>query len=301
VVRTSGLGGGDRQVILLRTLSSLFRLPAPPRPLRRTIVETVEQLTPHMVRIAVGGEGLADFEAGAFSDHYVKLQLPPAGADYDSGADFEAIRATRSRDEHPLTRTYSVRSWNQAERRLTIDFVVHGDSGVAGPWAAAAEPGDVLQFQGPGGAYSPRVDADWHLLAGDASVLPAIGASLERMPAGVAVFVVAEVDGPEEELALPTAADLRLRWLHRSESPGEEPDLLTEAVRALHLPAGDGHAFVHGEASSARALRRHFLVERELPAARLSASGYWKLRRTEEGWREDKAEWNRLAAADAPA
>jgi NADPH-dependent ferric siderophore reductase len=264
-------------------------------------VETAEQLTPHMVRIVVGGEGLANFEAGAFSDHYVKLQLPPAGADYDSGADFGEIRATRPRDEHPRTRTYSVRAWDQAARRLTIDFVVHGSTGVAGPWAAAAQPGDVLQFQGPGGAYVPRVDADWHLLAGDASVLPAIGAALERMPVGVAVFVVAEVDGPQEELALPTAADLRLRWLHRSASPGEEPDLLTDAVRALDLPSGDGQVFLHGEASSVRALRRHLLVDRELPAASLSVSGYWKLRRTEEGWREDKAEWQRLAAADAPA
>jgi len=276
-------------------------LPASPRPLRRATVETVEQMTPRMVRITVGGGGLAHFEAGEFSDHYVKLQLPPAGADYDSAADFGEIRATRPRDEHPRTRTYSVRAWDEAARRLTIDFVVHGESGVAGPWAAAAEPGDVLQLQGPGGGYSPRTDADWHLLAGDASVLPAISASLERMPAGVPVLVVAEVDGPEEQLELPTAADLRLHWLHRSDGPGEEPHLLADAVRALDLPPGDGQAFVHGEASSVRALRRHLLVERELPSASLSASGYWKLRRTEEGWRQDKAEWQRLAAADAPS
>ena len=31
----------------------------------------------------------------------------------------------------------------------------------------------------------------------------------------------------------------------------------------------------------------------------LSVSGYWKRSRTEEGWREDKAEWNRLAELDA--
>jgi NADPH-dependent ferric siderophore reductase len=260
----------------------------------------VEQLTPRMVRITVGGEGLADFEAGAFSDHYVKLLLPPPGADYDSGADFDQIRATRPREEHPRTRTYSVRLWDPAARRLTIDFVVHGDTGVAGPWAAAAAPGGVLQLQGPGGAYAPRAEPDWHLLAGDASVLPAIGASLERMPSKVPVFVVAEVDGPEEELVLATDADLRVCWLHRSASAGEEPDLLTDAVRVLDLPSGEGQAFIHGEASSVRLLRRHLLVERELPAANVSASGYWKLRRTEEGWREDKAEWLRLAATDAP-
>ena len=30
----------------------------------------------------------------------------------------------------------------------------------------------------------------------------------------------------------------------------------------------------------------------------LSISGYWKRRRTEEGWREDKAEWKRQVEAD---
>ena len=252
-----------------------------------------------MVRISVVGDDLADFEAGAFSDHYVKLQLPPHGADYDSGADYDEVRASLPPDQHPRTRTYSVRAWDEAARRLTIDFVVHGDEGAAGPWAAGARPGEVLQLQGPGGAYLPRVDADWHLLAGDASVLPAIAASIERIPAGSVVFVVAEVDGPDEELDLASDADVRVGWVHRTMNPGEEPDLLTDAVRALDLPPGKGQAFVHGEASSVRALRRHLLVERELPVATLWVSGYWKLRRTEEGWREDKAEWQELVAADS--
>jgi NADPH-dependent ferric siderophore reductase len=252
-----------------------------------------------MVRISVVGDDLADFEAGAFSDHYVKLQLPPHGAEYDSGADYDEVRASLPPDQHPRTRTYSVRRWDHAARRLTIDFVVHGDEGAAGPWAARARPGDVLQLQGPGGAYLPRLEPDWHLLAGDASVIPAIAASIERIPPGPAVFVVAEVDGPDEELDLPSDADVQVLWVHRSMGPGEEPDLLTEAVRTLELPAGEGQAFVHGEASSVRALRRHLLVERGLPAATLSVSGYWKLRRTEEGWREDKAEWQELVAADS--
>jgi NADPH-dependent ferric siderophore reductase len=254
-----------------------------------------------MVRISVVGDDLADLEVGAFSDHYVKLQLPPRGADYDSGADYNEVRATRPSEQHPRTRTYSIRAWDEAARRVTIDFVVHGDEGVAGPWATAARPGDVLQLQGPGGAYAPRADADWHLLAGDASVLPAIGASVERIPAGALVFVVAEVDGPDEELDLQSDADINVHWVHRTMSPGEEPDLLADAVRQLDLPSGDGQAFVHGEASSVRALRRHLLVERELPVPNLSVSGYWKLRRTEEGWREDKAEWQRQVAIDASA
>ena len=274
-------------------------MPAAQRPARRATVISAEPLTPGMVRIVLGGEGLAGFGAGEFTDHYVKLQLPPPGADYGSDFDAEQIQATRPRELWPKTRTYSVRRWDPDAGELTIDFVVHGDSGVAGPWAATAQPGDTLQLRGPGGAYAPDAAADWHLLVGDASVLPAIAVALERIPAGVPVFVVAEVDGPGEQQPLPTDSDLHLTWIHRRRPPGEEPELAAEAVGALTLPAGEGQAFVHGEASAVRAVRRHLLLERSLPAQRLSASGYWKLRRTEEGWREDKAEWQRLAAADA--
>ena len=55
---------------------------------------------------------------------------------------------------------------------------------MAGPWAAAVRPGDVLVFEGPSGGYLPDPEADWHLMIGDESALPAIAASLEAVPAG---------------------------------------------------------------------------------------------------------------------
>jgi NADPH-dependent ferric siderophore reductase len=268
-----------------------------PRPTRRPIraeVLCTEQLTPGMIRVVVGGDGLEGFGAGEFTDHYVKLQLPPPGAPYAAPFDVEDLRARLPREQWPRTRTYSVRAWDPERRRLTIDFVVHGDEGVAGPWARAARPGDVLQLLGPGGAYAPDPEADWHLMVGDASVVPAIAASLARVPAGVPVHVLIEVTGPEEEHALSSPGDLRLRWLHRSD--GGEP--LVDAVRELDFPPGSVHAFVHGEASTVRALRRHLIAERGVPREALSVSGYWKRARTDEAWREEKAEWKRQVEAD---
>jgi NADPH-dependent ferric siderophore reductase len=248
-------------------------------PHRATVLST-EPLTPHMVRLVFGGEGLRRFPGGDFSDRYVKLQVPEP-----------ATGRTR-------TRTYTVRDWDEDARRLTIDFVVHGDAGIAGPWASAARPGDELEFFGPGGAYTPDPEADWHLLIGDASVIPAIGLSLARVPAGRPVWVVVEVDDEDERQPLETPADLHLSWVYRSADPGEEPELLLEAVRALDLPTGRGDAFVHGEATAVRNVRRHLLVERGLDPATLSASGYWKHRSEDERWREEKAEWRRMAEAD---
>ena len=242
-------------------------------------VEHVQPLTPRLIRIVFGGEGLAGFHAGEFSDHYVKLQFPP-----------------RPGTERPVTRTYTVAAWDPERSRLTIDFVVHGDEGVAGPWAAAAKPGDRLELRGPGGAYTPDPDADWHLMVGDPSVVPAISASLARVPEGRLVHVLLQGDGPEDEQPLESPGDLRVRWLH-----GGDDESLADAVRSLEWPEGAVHVFVHGEASAVRALRRHLLAERGLPRESVSISGYWKRKRTEEGWREDKPEWNRLVEADLTA
>jgi NADPH-dependent ferric siderophore reductase len=264
-------------------------------PARAEVVE-VQPLTPHMVRIVLGGDSLSGFTMGAFTDHYVKLQFPAAGASYTVPFDAEDIQARFPRDQWPRTRTYTVRAWDHERRQLTIDFVHHGDTGVAGPWAASARPGDVLQLRAlqPGGAYAPDPAADWHLMVGDPSVVPAISASLARVRPGVPAHVLIEVDGPEDELPMASSGDLHVSWVRR-DGTGEP---LAAAVGALEFPAGAVQGFVHGEAGSVRAVRRHLLVDRGVPREALSVSGYWKRTRTEEGWREDKADWNRLVEAD---
>lgn len=265
---------------------------APPRrgraPLQAQVV-SAERVSPHLVRLVLGGDGLAGFSAGAFTDHYVKLQLPPQGADYRAPFDAEEIKATRPREHWPRTRTYTVRAWDDERKELTVDFVVHGDEGVAGPWALAARPGDPIQLNGPGGAYAPDPDADWHLLVGDLAVVPAISASLPRIPAGVPVRVLVEA-APEDRVELTSPGDLQVAWV--------EPGGLVAAVEALPFPAGRVCAFVHGEAGDVRAIRRVLLAERGVAKEDASISGYWKRSRTEEGWRDDKAEWNRLVEAD---
>jgi NADPH-dependent ferric siderophore reductase len=244
-----------------------------------------------MIRVVLGGEGLTGFPAGAFTDHYVKLLFPPAGAPYDVPYDVEEIREQQPRELWPVTRTYTVRAWDAAAGELTVDFVHHGDEGLAGPWAAGAQPGDLIQLMGPGGAYAPHPDADWHLLAGDEAALPAIAATLERLPAGTRALVVVEVAGPEEEQTDVVAADgVELVWVHRGDAaPGEA---LVAAVRGARLPDGTGHVFVHGEAAAVRELRRHLRAERGLDPEFTSISGYWRRGDTEDRWQAAKPEWN---------
>lgn len=279
--------------------------PATARPVRRAlraVVQRVERVSPHVLRLVVGGPGLDGFPAGAFTDHYVKLLFPAPGAPYGPDFDLAEVRATLPKDQWPRTRTYTVRAWDPETLELTIDVVQHGDRGLAGPWAARARPGDVLQLLGPGGAYAPDPEADGHLLVGDASVLPAIAASLPRIPAGVPVHVVCEVHDAGEEQPLESPGDLQVTWVHRGAdaprpaTPADEP--LVVAVRALELPAGRIHAFVHGEAVAVRELRRHLLADRGFDRGDLSISGYWKRTLDEDGWQSSKPEWNAAVEQD---
>jgi NADPH-dependent ferric siderophore reductase len=264
---------------------------APARSPRVAEVVETARLSPSLVRIIFGGAGLAGFTAGPYTDHYVKLMFP--GGDYAVPFDPAAIRAQRPKAEWPTVRTYTVRHWDPIRSELTIDFVVHGDEGVAGPWARGAAPGDRLQLMGPGGAYTPSPVADWHLFVGDASVLPAIGASLARIGGGVPAKVFVELDNLADAQDFATGAELDVNWVRA----GGLVDALTDA----EWPEGELHAFVHGEATSVREVRRFLVVERGVPTDALSVSGYWKRRRTEDGWRDEKAEWNRLVEADAVA
>ncbi|WP_224387806.1 siderophore-interacting protein [Pseudonocardia sp. ICBG1293] len=260
------------------------------RPVTDLRVLRTERLSPHMVRVVAGGDGLAAFPDTGYTDRYVKLLFPLPGVDYPEPLDMDRVHAELPRDRWPAQRTYTVRSLDHAAGELVIDFVHHGDTGLAGPWAAAARPGDRLRMLGPGGAYAPDPDADWHLLVGDEAALPAICAAIERIPAGRPVVAVLQVDAPGDEIAVPAHPGADLRWLYRTDAGGD-PDSaqLPAAGAGLGFLPGRVHAFVHGEAIAVRELRRHLTRERGVAKDDLSISGYWRRGRDEEGFRQFKA------------
>jgi len=260
-------------------------------------VETREWLTPGLVRIVLGGTGLSGLVVPDDTDTYVNVAIPPAGAPYGPVFDPKAVRDEHPQDLWPVRRRYTVRSWDEWSGLLTLDFVVHGDEGVAGPWAAGTAPGDTLVFEGPGSGYRPDPEADWHLLVGDESALPAIAASLEAVPAGRPVVVRLVCDGPEHQLPLTSPGDLDLRWLHRT-GAADDVDALADAVSDLEFPPGRVHAFVHGEAEEIRGVRRHLLTERGLTRADMSCSPYWRRTMTDEAWRSVKRDFVAAMEAD---
>lgn len=281
---------------------------APPRrpaPVLAEVVRT-ERLTPHLVRVVLGGPGTAPLAGPPCADSYVKLGFLPAGvlADCplgpDGRVDVPALRASLPEGVTVRQRAYTIRAWDAATHELTVDLVVHGDEGLAGPWALTTTPGDRVLVFGPGGAWSPDPQADVHLLVGDASALPAVAVGLEQLPRDAVGAAFVEVHGPQDEIALDAPAGVEVRWLHHGDAPAGST--LLDAVRSWPWPEGRVCAFVHGEAGAVKELRAHLRVEHRVTREDLSISGYWRLGADDEGWRAGKREWNqRIEAAEAAA
>jgi len=234
----------------------------------RVPVLRVERVTPRMTRVTVGGDDLADF-AVAGTDQNVMLYFYPDDVVLPEPLTLETARGMWSQ-HRPLTRTYTVRRFDPATCEMDFDFVLHEAAGPASDWAKRARPGDPLILVGPSPAYLPDPTADWHLLAGDETALPAIAAILRELPAGAPTHVFVEVADAEEEQPLPGEATVT--WLHRDGTD----DLLARAVAAADLPSGRVDAWLAGERSAMVALRGHLLSDRGYERSAVRPTTYWR-------------------------
>ncbi|MDT5008760.1 MAG: hypothetical protein QOH57_377 [Mycobacterium sp.] len=270
------------------------------RPVHSFEVVRTEQISPHIVRVVLGGKGFETFVPNEFADAYCKVLFVREDVDVAAlpapltSESFQLLPA----DRQPSIRTLTVR-WDDADsRQIAIDFVVHGEHGVAGPWAAKAQPGQPAYLMGPSGAYTPDPGADWHLLAGDESALPAIARALEALPADAVARVFVEVAGADDEIELRCAADVDVKWIYRggradlvgADRAGDHAPLI-EAVTTTNWLPGQAQVFIHGEAQAVmHNLRPYIRKERGVDAKWASISGYWRRGRTEELFREWKRE-----------
>lgn len=170
-------------------------------------------------------------------------------------------------------RHYTIRSFDKARGTFSVDFLRHGE-GPSVRWAIGAKAGDRIEAKGPRGGAWLRPEADWHVITGDETCIPAIAHMLEEMPEGAVVHAFIEVAGPEGAIDIETRPAADLRWLHRDGAAGPG-DLMVDALSAFELPAGQGHAIVIGETSNVRR-QRHQLLERGMTREQISSEGYWR-------------------------
>lgn len=262
-------------------------MPPKNRVARQATVVEVERIGPQMARLTFECPDLVGATL-PHTDHYVKILFPPAGADYSWPFDPDQIRATNP-EQAPVTRTYSIRSYDPTTGRAKIDFVVHGDTGLAGPWAAKAQPGDQVGFFGPGGAWHPTEDYEHFVLAGDEAAAPAIAAAIDRLPAGTTATAYVEIADADSTFEIPQPDGVELVWVTRDGAPyGSE---LARTVRTAGVPAKRTGWFVHGVAEMVKDLRRFLFVEQGVSRSDVSISGYWRTGMNEDRWQSTKHEF----------
>ncbi|HEX7338985.1 MAG TPA: siderophore-interacting protein [Rhodanobacteraceae bacterium] len=225
-----------------------------PDPYRFTVLAK-QQVTPRMLRITLGGEGMQRFPADQASA-YVKLLLPVPG------------------QERPLLRTYTVRA--QRADAIDIDFALHGEGG-GGPacaWAMACQSGDTIDIAGPGPKKQVDPAADWILMVGDMTALPAISVNIEQLPPDARGRAIIEVPDAADRQILPTPDNFAIEWVVNPH-PGQATPLL-DAVAALDWPATTRSIWAACEFTSMRALRSHLRDTRGVAREQMYISSYWK-------------------------
>lgn len=219
------------------------------------------------VRLRLEGDALAGFDSPGADDH-IRVFFPAADA---ASLTLEELRASPSREYTPLF-------WDGAGM-LELEFLVHGDEGVAGRWAADAPIGASVGIGGPRGSMVVEGEPSAYLLAGDETALPAIRRYIGGMPRGARGLVVIEASGAGEEYALETPEGVRVEWLPRAAGAGGGTSAALiarlDALGADDRPSGDVFVFVAAEQAvvkPGRALLARWGVDPE----RAVVKGYWR-------------------------
>ena len=208
------------------------------------------------------------------SPHIQRIELTApelAGFSYKPGQDVMLLVAADG--TRPVRRRYTIRALDMAQRRLTLEIVLHGD-GPGERWVRTARPGDHIEGIGPRGKVFPSPESDWHLFMGDEAAMPAILAMTESLPGDSNATIVLEIPDPEDEQDFSAAARTRVSWLHRLDGQPGEPGALAAEAKEVELPPGNGHAYLLGEAKVVLRLRE-ILAGRGLAEHRMSPKAYW--------------------------
>ena len=208
----------------------------------RATVRSREALTDHLVRLEL--DGLDGFESSGVPDEWVGLVVP---------GQFQS-------------RYYTVRSHDHG--RLTLDVVVH-DVGLVTEWAMRDCIGDVVTITEPKASFAPPASAQWLLLVGDLTAMPAIARIAQTRP-DLTTYVFAEVP---DDLAGYLPDHARVTWLM---PPSAGQSALAEVVEGLDWPEGEGYFWMAGESAQMRAIRKHLMRVVGLPTSHYDVMGYWR-------------------------
>lgn len=218
------------------------------------------QLTPNMVRIVLGGEGLSGFTSTGQPDEAVLLTLPL--------------------HEPDDCRWYTVRAVSAGSTpAITVDVALH-EEGIATTWARSAPLGERIGVSEPKAWFKAPTEWTSLVLVGDLTALPAIGRILDEAPAGMRIRAVIETPHPDDRLPLTSAADVEIAWIDNPDQ-SHGTSRLPEALGSIPTATEGEYVWIAAEAAACRAMRKDLRHNRGLPSSAYSILGYWRPRAEE--------------------
>ncbi|MGQ4273768.1 DUF2218 domain-containing protein [Terrihabitans sp. B22-R8] len=236
---------------------------------RLMTVRRAEMIAPRMRRITLAGDDLARYDS--VSNLHVKLLLPPDPA----APEWPLMRPSGLVDwpagpNKPAVRKYTIRRIDPRAGEIDIDFVLHEDAGPGSRFGACAAPGDTVGMIGPGGRAAHK--ADYTVLMGDETALPAIARILSLLPPQSRGLACIEIDTASDRVPMEAPPNVELHWIYRQSGHS-----LISVARHIALPQGDHMSvWVGCEFQAFKALRRFFRKDLLIPADRQLIVSYWR-------------------------
>lgn len=232
-----------------------------------------------------------------------------------SGDWYARWRALPAELRNPF-RTYTVRKVDAVRAIVDVDFFLHEPAGPAGTWAARASVGDQVVIVGPDEhSPGRRIGIDWNpgiatnlLIAADETAVPAALNILDSVPERSRVWAFLEVPS-KADFATPSFRDgVRVSWVAREDGPHGEsllrrvgdwtyahrdlvedarspqaqvvPDINVDEQILWDSPEavtdGEFYAWLAGESSVIKRLRRLLVTENGIDRRRVAFMGYWR-------------------------
>ena len=263
-------------------MAGKYRRPAHRRMLNLTVQER-ERVSPHFMRITVGGDDFQHLERSGY-DQNGRVFFPGPGQEevaLPSTERWMLHNARQSAATRPRVRWYSIRRLRPEISAFDIEVAIH-EAASAPPapgssWALSAQVGDKIAFLDEGRVYGPTPGATWQLLVGDESALPPILAILEQpghtLPAEVYLEVPTD-DDIRQGITVPEGTNLH--WLPRNDESARPGALALQTVKDAQLPSGRFYTWTAGESALPTGIRRHLVNDRHVPKSDIAFSGYWR-------------------------
>lgn len=179
--------------------------------------------------------------------------------------------------KRPISRVYTVRSFDSNTNEIEVDFVLHEDESPAMLWLRNCEPGSTIHLTGPRPHFVPKQDAQLPVaMFADETAIPAVYSILQAWPAGQKgdIYVEAATIDPINEL--PEVEGVVISPIVRgpNEPAGVKMNLLAAAKSAPQ--SASMQVWIACERQEARELRKFFGQDVGISTDNLQAIGYWR-------------------------